>query len=50
MAKQTSAEFRGLVAEAMTHFHGGQLAEAENAYRAALAIVPDVLKARALPV
>jgi tetratricopeptide (TPR) repeat protein len=41
MAKQTSAEFRVLVAEAMTHFQGGQLAEAENAYRAALAIVPD---------
>jgi hypothetical protein len=39
--KQTSAEFRVLVAEAMTHFQGGQLAEAENAYRAALAIVPD---------
>jgi tetratricopeptide (TPR) repeat protein len=41
MAKQTSAEFRVLVAGAMTHFQGGQLAEAENAYRAALAIMPD---------
>jgi cytochrome c-type biogenesis protein CcmH/NrfG len=40
MAKQTSAEFRALVADAMTHFQGGRLAEAENAYRAALAIVP----------
>jgi tetratricopeptide (TPR) repeat protein len=40
MAKQTSAEFRALVADAMTHFQGGRLAEAEIAYRAALAIVP----------
>ena len=40
LAKQTSAEFRALVADAMTHFQGGRLAEAENAYRAALAIVP----------
>jgi tetratricopeptide (TPR) repeat protein len=40
MAKQTSAEFRALVADAMTHFQGGRVAEAENAYRAALAIVP----------
>jgi tetratricopeptide (TPR) repeat protein len=40
MAKQTSAEFRALVADAMTHFQGGRLAEAETAYRAALAIVP----------
>src|SRR5262249_59371945 len=40
MAKQTSAEFRALVADAMTHFHGGRLSDAENAYRAALAIVP----------
>src|SRR5262245_10923457 len=40
MAKQTSAEFRALVAEAMTHFQGGRLAEAETAYRAALAVVP----------
>jgi tetratricopeptide (TPR) repeat protein len=41
MAKQTSAEFRALVAEAMAHFQGGRLSEAETAYRAALAIVPD---------
>jgi predicted Zn-dependent protease len=40
MVKQTSAEFRALVADAMIHFQGGRLAEAENAYRAALAIVP----------
>jgi tetratricopeptide (TPR) repeat protein len=40
LAKQTSAEFRALVADAMTHFQGGRPAEAENAYRAALAIVP----------
>jgi tetratricopeptide (TPR) repeat protein len=40
LAKQTSAEFRALVADAMTHFQGGRLAEAESAYRAALAIVP----------
>jgi Flp pilus assembly protein TadD len=40
LAKQTSAEFRALVADAMTHFQSGRLAEAENAYRAALAIVP----------
>jgi len=40
MAKQTSAEFRALVADAMTHFQGGRLAEAENACRAALAMVP----------
>ena len=40
MAKQTSAEFRALVADAMIHFQGGRLAEAENAYRAALAIAP----------
>jgi cytochrome c-type biogenesis protein CcmH/NrfG len=40
MAKQTSAEYRALVADAMAHFQGGRLAEAENAYRAALAIVP----------
>jgi Flp pilus assembly protein TadD len=38
--KQTSAEFRALVADAMTHFQGGRPAEAETAYRAALAIVP----------
>ena len=40
MAKQTSAEFRALVADAMAHFQAGRLAEAESAYRAALAIVP----------
>jgi Flp pilus assembly protein TadD len=40
MAKQTSAEFRALVADAMTHFQAGRLAEAESAYRLALAIVP----------
>jgi tetratricopeptide (TPR) repeat protein len=40
LAKQTSAEFRALVADAMTHFRGGRPAEAETAYRAALAIVP----------
>jgi tetratricopeptide (TPR) repeat protein len=40
MAKQTSAEFRAHVADAMTHFQAGRLAEAESAYRAALAIVP----------
>src|SRR5262245_30233039 len=39
MAKQ-SAEFRALVADAMTHFREGRAAEAESAYRAALAIVP----------
>src|SRR5262249_33513606 len=40
LAKQTPAEFRALVADATTHFQGGRLDEAENAYRAALAIVP----------
>jgi tetratricopeptide (TPR) repeat protein len=40
MAKQTSAEFRAIVANAMAHFQGGRLAEAETTYRAALAIVP----------
>jgi Flp pilus assembly protein TadD len=40
MAKKTSAEFRALVVDATTHFQGGRVAEAENAYRAALAIVP----------
>jgi tetratricopeptide (TPR) repeat protein len=39
MAKQ-SAEFRALVADAMAHFREGRAAEAESAYRAALAIVP----------
>jgi Flp pilus assembly protein TadD len=40
MAKQTSAEFRALVADAMTHFQAGRLAEAESGYRMALAIAP----------
>jgi Tfp pilus assembly protein PilF len=40
MAKQTSAEFRALVTDAMTHFQAGRLAEAESAYRMALAIAP----------
>src|SRR5215467_9310836 len=40
MAKQTSAEFRALVADAMTHLQGGRPADAERTYRAALAIVP----------
>ena len=39
MAKQ-SAEFRALVADAMAHFQAGRAAEAESAYRAALAIAP----------
>ncbi len=39
MAKQ-SAEFRALFADAMTHFQGGRLAQAESLYRAALAMVP----------
>jgi tetratricopeptide (TPR) repeat protein len=39
MAKQ-SAEFRAVVAGAMTHFQEGRSAEAERAYRAALGIVP----------
>lgn len=38
-AKQTSNEFRALVAAAGTHFQAGRSAEAESAYRAALAIV-----------
>jgi Flp pilus assembly protein TadD len=37
--KQRSGEFRALVADAMTHFQAGRLAEAERAYRAALALV-----------
>ena len=41
MAKQ-SAEFRALVADAMARFQGGRPAEAESAYRAALAIVPAI--------
>jgi tetratricopeptide (TPR) repeat protein len=39
MAKQ-SAEFRALVADAMAQFQGGRAAQAESAYRAALAITP----------
>jgi tetratricopeptide (TPR) repeat protein len=39
MAKQ-SAEFRAFVADAMTHFREGRPAEAERAYRKALAMVP----------
>jgi len=39
MAKQ-SPEFRARVADAMAHFQAGRLAQAEAAYRAALAIVP----------
>jgi tetratricopeptide (TPR) repeat protein len=39
MAKQ-SAEFRALVADAMTHFQAGRLPQAESAYRAALAMAP----------
>jgi Flp pilus assembly protein TadD len=41
MAKQTSADFRALVADAMTHFQAGRLAEAESAYRMALTLAPD---------
>jgi tetratricopeptide (TPR) repeat protein len=40
LAKQTSAEFRVLVADAMARFQAGRSAEAESAYRAALAMVP----------
>jgi tetratricopeptide (TPR) repeat protein len=39
MAKQ-SAEFRARVADAMAHFQAWRLAQAESAYRAALAVVP----------
>ena len=39
--KQPSDEFRALLAEAMAHFRAGRLAEAERAYRTALAIVPE---------
>jgi tetratricopeptide (TPR) repeat protein len=39
MARQ-SAEFRAVVAGAMTHFQEGRSAEAERAYRTALTIVP----------
>lgn len=40
MAKQTTEKFRALVADAMSHFQAGRPAEAESAYRAALAMVP----------
>jgi tetratricopeptide (TPR) repeat protein len=40
LAKQKSYEFRALVADATTHFQAGRVAEAERAYRAALALVP----------
>jgi tetratricopeptide (TPR) repeat protein len=40
LAKQTADEFRGLIAEAVTHLQAGRLAAAERAYRAALAIAP----------
>lgn len=40
MANETPDRFRALVAEAMNHYQAGQLAQAENAYRAALAIAP----------
>ena len=40
MAKQRSDEFRALVADAMTLFQAGRLAEAERSYRAALALIP----------
>ena len=40
MAKRTPAEFRAIVADALVHFQAGRLAEAENAYRGALALAP----------
>lgn len=40
LAKQRSDEFRACLADAMGHLRTGRLAEAESAYRAALAIVP----------
>ena len=39
-ANQNSEGFRALIAGAMSHFQAGRLAEAETAYRSALAIVP----------
>jgi Tfp pilus assembly protein PilF len=39
-AQQHSDEFRALIADAMSRFQAGRLAEAEGAYRAALAIAP----------
>jgi len=38
--KRGSDEFRALAADAMSHFRAGRLTQAENAYRAALALVP----------
>jgi Flp pilus assembly protein TadD len=40
LAKRVTDEFRALVADAVAHFQAGRPAEAECAYRAALAIVP----------
>jgi tetratricopeptide (TPR) repeat protein len=40
VAKQTSDEFRALVADAMAHLQAGRPKEAESAFRAALAMVP----------
>jgi Tfp pilus assembly protein PilF len=40
LSKQPSAEFRARVADAMTHFQAGRMAEAESAYREALTIAP----------
>jgi Flp pilus assembly protein TadD len=40
LAKPTTEKFRALVASAMTHLQAGRPAEAESAYRAALAIAP----------
>ncbi len=40
MANDASADFRALVADAAAHLQAGRLAEAESAYRMALAISP----------
>lgn len=40
LEKPASDEIRALVERAMTHFQAGRLADAEHAYRAALAIAP----------
>jgi tetratricopeptide (TPR) repeat protein len=40
LPKETPAEVRAIVAEAMSHFQAGRLAQAESAYRSALAVVP----------
>jgi tetratricopeptide (TPR) repeat protein len=40
MATHRSDEFRAIVADALTHFQAGRLAEAERTYRAALALAP----------